>query len=174
MVDRIRVVGAAGSGKTTTAAALAARLGIPHLELDAVHWLPDWQERDADEFRAMVLEFAAAPRWVMDGNYTGRLGDGVDHLVDTYVWLDLPRWRVTLAVLVRSLRRGITGEELWGTGNRERLPSLLKREPIDNILLWSWTQHDRYRVRYQAKLQSGQHRWIRLTSRRAIRRFLES
>jgi adenylate kinase family enzyme len=166
------VVGSSGSGKTTTAAAIAARLRVPHLELDAVHWLPGWEERDPDEFRRIVFDFAAQPRWVIDGNYMGRLGARIDHLVDTYVWLDLPRWRVMAAVLARTLRRGITGEELWGTGNREHLSSLFKREPTDNIVLWAWTQHDKNRNRYAASEQAGQHRWVRLRSRRAVERFL--
>ena len=173
-MDRIRVVGGSGSGKTTTAKALAQRLGIPRLELDTVHHLPGWEERDSDEFRDIVLEFATKPRWVIDGNYTGRLGDRIDHLVDTYVWLDLPRWRVVAAVLARTVRRGFTGEELWDTGNRERLSSLLKRDPLDNIVLWSWTQHHRNRDRYESKERAGQHRWIRLTSRRQVKRFLET
>jgi len=173
-VDRIRVVGSSGSGKTTAARAIAARLGIPLLELDAVHWMPGWQERDPEEFRQIVLHFAARPRWVIDGNYGGRLADRIDHLVDTYVWLDLPRWRVVAAVLARTLRRGVTRKELWGTGNRERLSSLFKREPADNIVLWSWSYYDKYSERYAAKQRDGQHRWIRLGSRRDLRRFLNS
>lgn len=173
-MDRIRVVGSAGSGKTTTATAIALRLGIPRLELDAVHWLPDWKERDPDDFRRIVLDFAASnPRWVMDGNYSGRLGDRIDHLVDTFVWLDLPRWRVITALIVRCFRRSITGEELWaGTGNREHLRSLVDRNPHENIVLWSWGQHHRNRERYGARCASDS-RWIRLRSRGEVRRFIE-
>src|SRR4051794_28855788 len=135
-MKRIRVVGNAGSGKTTTAAAIATRLGLSHLELDAVHWLPEWQERDAEDFRRLVLEFAAAtPGWVIDGNYSGRLQDTLDDLVDTYIWLDLPRWRVSSAVAARSVRRALKHEELWNTGNREQISSLVKRHPNDNLLL---------------------------------------
>lgn len=172
-MDRIRVVGSAGSGKTTTAAGIAERLGIPHLELDAVHWLPEWQERDADAFRRIVQDFAARPQWVIDGNYGGRLGDRIDDRVDTFVWLDLQRWRVFLSVLARTLRRAATREELWSTGNRERLSSLFKREPADNIVLWSWKHHDRYRDRYEAKRRAGRQAWVVLRSRREVRRFLE-
>lgn len=45
-------------------------------------------------------------------------------------------------VLVRTLRRGLTGVELWN-GNRETLRNLLRRDPQHNILLWSWTNHAR-------------------------------
>jgi len=39
---RIAVVGVTGCGKTTFAAALAAALDLAHIELDALHWEPDW------------------------------------------------------------------------------------------------------------------------------------
>ena len=172
-MDRIRVVGSAGSGKTTTATAIAARLGIPFLELDSVHWLPGWQERDAEDFRARVLDFASShPRWVIEGNYDGRLGPVIDHLVDTFIWLDLPRWRVIPALVMRTVRRSLTREELWGMGNRENLRGLLNRDPTENIVLWSWTQHHVKRERYTARAESGEHRWIRLRSRREVKHFL--
>ena len=173
-MDRIRVVGSSGSGKTTTAKAIAARLDIPRLELDAVHWLPDWKERDAEEFGRRVLQFATSrPRWVIDGNYNGRLADRVDHLVDTFVWLDLPRWRIMAALLARTIRRSFTREDLWNTGNTERISNLFKRDPHKNLMLWSWIHHQRYRDRYGAKAATGEHHWIRLRSRRDVNRFLE-
>jgi len=43
---RTVVVGSSCAGKTTFAAALSARLGVPHVQLDALHWLPDWVERE--------------------------------------------------------------------------------------------------------------------------------
>jgi adenylate kinase family enzyme len=172
-MDRVRVVGSAGSGKSTVARAMARVLDMPHLELDAVHWLPGWQERGPEEFREAVMAFASRPRWVIDGNYSGRLGDCLDHLVDTYVWLDLPRWRVTLAVLARTIRRAVTGQQLWETGNRERLSSLFNRDPLENIVLWSWTQHGRQRKRWEELEQTCPHQWIRLRSRRQVNRFVD-
>ena len=39
---RTVVVGTTGSGKTTVAAELARRLGVSHVEMDALYWGPDW------------------------------------------------------------------------------------------------------------------------------------
>ena len=53
---------------------VAVTLQAPHIELDAIHWLPDWQERDDDEFRELTQVAVAADRWVVDGNYNVCLG----------------------------------------------------------------------------------------------------
>jgi len=45
-VRRVSVVGVSGSGKTTVARALAARLGVPHVELDAIYHQPGWTGLD--------------------------------------------------------------------------------------------------------------------------------
>jgi adenylate kinase family enzyme len=67
---RVAVIGVSGSGKTTVAGELAMRLGLPHVELDALHHGPNWTEASAEQLRAAVL--AALERcpdgWVIDGN----------------------------------------------------------------------------------------------------------
>src|SRR5271166_4159614 len=50
---RIVVIGTPGAGKTTLARAVAARLALPHIELDAINWQPGWRDltrHDPDEF----------------------------------------------------------------------------------------------------------------------------
>ncbi|HCU2021331.1 TPA: AAA family ATPase [Pseudomonas aeruginosa] len=39
---RVVVVGTSGAGKSTFSAALAARLGCTHVELDRLYWGPGW------------------------------------------------------------------------------------------------------------------------------------
>src|ERR687884_2172384 len=92
MPRRVLVQGVSGSGKSTFARALAERLGVPYVELDALHHGPNWTEAPADELRARVREaMTAAPDgWVIDGNYEGKLGDTVIAAADTIVWIDLP------------------------------------------------------------------------------------
>lgn len=58
---RIVVVGNTGSGKTTLAGQLATLLGVPHVELDALHWWePNWVPPPVEEFRARVAAALAA------------------------------------------------------------------------------------------------------------------
>ena len=143
---RVSVVGNSGSGKTTFARALAAALDVPHLELDSVFHLPEWQELPVDEFRRGVSEFVEGSGWVVDGNY-GAVRDLVWQAADTVVWLDLPRRRVMLRLLRRTLGRLVLRRRLWN-GNRERWSNIWSRDPERSILAWAWTMHDSYRKQY--------------------------
>lgn len=145
---RVCVVGNSGSGKTTLAAALAAALGAPHLELDSVFHQPNWQPLQTELFRARVGEFVAADSWVVDGNYS-KVQDLVWQRADTVLWLDLPRGKSMRQLIGRTLRRMLTRTELWN-GNTEPVRNLFRLDPEQSILRWAWTQHHKYVERYTA------------------------
>lgn len=79
MSRRIAVKGTSGCGKSTFAAELARRLGVAHIELDALHHGPNWAGPTADGFRERVrAAMDANPSgWVIDGNYERKLGSMV-------------------------------------------------------------------------------------------------
>ena len=47
---RIVVVGVTGLGKTTIARQLASLFYLPHIELDALYWEPNWTPAPVEEF----------------------------------------------------------------------------------------------------------------------------
>ena len=153
------MVGVSGSGKTTVARGLATRLDAPHVELDSIFHQSEWVGLDDEEFARRVDAATTGESWVVDGNY-GSIQQIVWSRADTVVVLDLPRWRVMSELLLRTLRRGWSGEELWN-GNRESLSNLLRRDPEQNILLWSWNNHEKNRRRYRAA--AADPRWSGLT-----------
>jgi len=129
-MQRIVIVGTSCSGKTTLAREVARRLNIPHIELDALHWGPDWTPHA--DFAQRVERAVAADGWVIDGGYAT-----VRHLTwgraDTIVWLDYPMRVVLMRGLRRTIRRAWNKTELWA-GNRESFRlSFLDKE---SILLW--------------------------------------
>jgi adenylate kinase family enzyme len=173
IVRRVSVVGTSGSGKSTVARQLADILGVPHLELDAVHHQPGWEQLPTDEFRRIVAARAAAGGWVIDGNY-GRVRDLVWARADTVVWLDLPKRTVMRQVVWRTLRRVALRRELWN-GNRERWRNFFTWNPEQSVISWAWHKHAPDRARYAAAAASpasAHLRFVRLTSRRDVARFL--
>jgi adenylate kinase family enzyme len=115
-------------GKTTVSRRLAAILGVPHIELDALHHDPGWSEASAEEFQARVRAAVdAAPEgWVADGNYRSKLGSFVLERADTVVHLEPPLLRTFGRALRRTITRTVTREELWN-GNREQIRFMLTR-----------------------------------------------
>ena len=150
-MERVIVVGTSCSGKTTLARQLSRVLGLPNIELDAIHWKPNWEVRPAVEFRQLVTEAVAGERWVMDGNYrAGR--DIVWSRATTIVWLNYPFRVVLWRALYRTTKRVISREELF-SGNRETFrQSFLSRE---SIILWAITTYHRRRREYRRILDEG-------------------
>ena len=148
---RAIVIGTSGTGKTTFARELARILDVPHTELDALFWGPQWTRRPPSQFLASVDAASAGERWVIDGNYSvarDLLWPRATHII----WLDYGRVRVFTQVLRRTLWRSLTRAPLW-SGNRESLRTALFSR--DSILVWSLTTFDKNRQRYSALQASG-------------------
>ena len=169
----ILVVGDSCSGKTTVARTLAQRLGLRHIELDALNWEPNWTEAADGVLLDRVLSAIAEPGWAMDGNYGRILRPHTWGAADTIVWLDFPL-RVTIPrTMARSWRRWRTRELLWGT-NRERLWEHFL--PWDRSLIW-WTlkSHFRRRQAYAAAMNAPEFEgtaFVRLRSPAEVEPFL--
>ena len=170
------MVGNAGSGKTRVARRLAGILGVPHVELDAIHHLPGWEHIDADQFVTEVEALIGAEGWVVDGNYRTVVVDGpVWDRADTVVWIDLPRRTVMFQVITRTLGRVLRREELWN-GNREPLRNLYAWDPHKSVIRWAWTQHAKYQHRFSSAMTSsvyGHLQFVRLRSRTEVERWLK-
>src|SRR5919198_4318977 len=166
MPPKIVVVGTSGSGKTTVARELARRLGVPHVELDALFHGPSWVETPAEEFRRRVAAATAGEGWVVDGNYESKLGDLVLGRADTVVWLDVPL-RVALSrVTRRTIRRIRTGEELW-SGNRESWRGGFFG--WESMFVWTIRSHLRHRQTRAERLARPPHlRVVRLRSAQQV------
>jgi adenylate kinase family enzyme len=167
------VVGNSGSGKSTLAAALATRQGLPYVELDSIFHQPGWTPLPRDEFRARVGALADGEAWVIDGNYSA-VQDLVWARADTVVWIDLPRPLVMRRIIGRTFRRAARRQELWN-GNREPWSNWLTLDPERSIIIWSWTQHAKYRVRYGEAMADpalGHVTFVRLRSPVEVRAFL--
>lgn len=146
---RILIAGITGSGKTTLARRLAARRGLPHVELDALFHGPGWTTRES--FLDDVRAFAAADRWVTEWQYSSK---GTDPILapraDLAIWLDYPYPVARARLLRRTVSRSLRRTELWN-GNREKpIWGLLRNDPEENILRWQTQTRDKWRERMPA------------------------
>ncbi|WP_035852510.1 P-loop NTPase family protein [Kitasatospora azatica] len=167
-MERVIVAGISGAGKTTMATELAARFGLPRVELDALHHGPGWVKRP--EFEAEVEQFTAGEAWVCEEQYQGALGDLLWRRADTLVWLDLPRRTVMWRVIKRSLSRVAFRRELWN-GNRETWRGLLL-DP-EHPVRWAWARHGVKRKNTAERLAAHPHlEVVRLSSAGEAQRWL--
>src|SRR5512138_2216217 len=150
---RICVVGTTGSGKSTLAQAMAERLHILHLELDAFHWQPGWKETDREVTRARLREIVRNEAWVIDGNYRF-LRDILWPRAEAVVWLDYPLGLVLWRLWRRTWQRVIDKEVLWGT-NRERLGEQFFSK--DSLFLWAFKTYGRHKREYPLEFALPDH-----------------
>lgn len=148
---RIVVIGSSCAGKTTFATRLAGKLGLKHIELDALHWEPGWKEAEVATFRTRVAEAVAGDAWVVDGNYTSRVKDLVWPRADTLVWLDPPLRTILARFLVRSFSRSFRGEMLWGHSRESLRNSIFSRK---SLLVWIVSTHKRRTRASEALLEN--------------------
>jgi shikimate kinase len=162
------IASASGNGKTTLGRELAARLGVPFVELDALVHGPNWTETPDDELQRIVAPIVASDGWVIDGTYIRKLGRLVLDGADTIVWLDLPM-RVWLPRLAgRTVRRLRGVEPLWN-GNRETLRGALWG-PY-SLFGYALRSHFARRRRWPAEL--ADHPVVRLRSVAEVERWLD-
>ena len=123
-LERIVVVGTSCAGKTTLARTLSGHLGVPHVELDALYWGPNWTPRPDAAYRSEVAAAMATPAWVADGN-DSMLWPRATSLV----WLNYSFPRIYSRAIARTLRRMVTREELYA-GNRESIRQIVEGDWI--------------------------------------------
>jgi adenylate kinase family enzyme len=169
---RISVVGTIGSGKTTFARNVSKLLDAPHIELDALHWEPNWIEAPDDLFRQRVEHSLQGDVWVVDGNYH-QVRDIVWTRADTVVWLDYPFRTIMGRLARRTLRRIFTHEKLWN-GNQEHIRGLFTR---DSVFLWAIRTYRGRRRQYPILLSRPENSHltvVRLRYPREATRFLST
>jgi adenylate kinase family enzyme len=167
---RISVVGGSCSGKTTLSRRLAEGLGVPHIELDALHHGPNWDEAPAELLQQRVRDaLAQAPDgWVVDGNYHGKIGRLVLDEAELVVFLDPPYHTVLRRSLWRTFSRSLSKHELWN-GNRETFRNAFSK---DSIVLWAIRTHRPLRAKMAERLAGDN--VIQLRSPREVEEWFQS
>lgn len=139
---RILIYGVTGSGKTTMAAWLSEKTGIPWTEIDLLMWNPGWELVPVDLQRERVAEICARDEWILDAAYAPWLDIPLER-VQLIIGLDYSRSRTFWQLLKRTVTRAIDKKEVCNQ-NVETFKGMFSR---DSILIWHFKSFARKRER---------------------------
>jgi adenylate kinase family enzyme len=155
---RVVVVGTSGAGKTAMAKRIASALDLRCIELDRLHWEPNWEAltvTNPDEFVRRVDAATSGDAWVCDGNY-GLVRELIWRRATHVIWLDYSRAVVMYRVIKRSVARALDQTELWA-GNREDWRRWLRPS---HPIRWAWSTWQDRRARFEELLNGAQYRHL--------------
>mgnify|MGYP001019937704 CR=1 FL=1 len=164
-MDRILVLGSAGSGKSTLSRKLGSIFDLPVIHLDRYYWNPNWVPTSDEEWDQRVEALSRQERWIIDGNYSRTLDIRIGR-ADTIIFLDMP----TLLCIYRVIKRRVMYHRKTRPDLNERCP-----EKLDwAFLKWVWNFRRRSRPRVVQKLQeaSSEKQIIILKNRKQVDDFI--
>jgi adenylate kinase family enzyme len=173
-LQRINVVGSSGSGKSTFSKNLSMALGLSHIEMDALFWLPNWTQPSNEVFFGKLKRSLDQEHWILDGNYD-RSREVKWQNVQTVILLDLPFARTLYQSILRAIRRIWSRKEIWpNTGNKETFyQTFFSRE---SILLWMIQNRNVYLKRFEQARTDPTYshiQFIRLSSNQEMNQFIK-
>ncbi len=157
---RIVIIGTTSSGKSTLAGQLADKFGYNFIELDALHWEPNWQEAPLEVFRQRVETATQVPAWVVAGNYSV-VRDLIWSQAEVVIWLDYPLPLIFGRLWRRTWKRWWYQEELWN-GNRESMWTHFKLWSQDSLFHWLFKTYWRRKREYPTLLAQSEYKHLKL------------
>ncbi|EKM79767.1 hypothetical protein AGABI1DRAFT_119860 [Agaricus bisporus var. burnettii JB137-S8] len=128
---RILIIG--NSGKSTLTTILSTKLNINSSNLDRLFWNPGWQETPTLEFKALVQQVMDQnpEGWIIDGNYTEKVGMMIQEQATDIIWLDPPLVLYFPRIFMRTIKRWWGIQELCSPGCGETFKDIfLSRKSI--------------------------------------------
>lgn len=103
MYNKIAIVGAPGTGKTTLSNILSKLYGIEATHIDGIHHLENWVQRDKEERDNIILDIVKRDKWIIDGTYKATLKPRFE-AADLIIWLDYSSLAQIKGVMGRYLK----------------------------------------------------------------------
>lgn len=134
-LNKILIIGCAGSGKTTLSKKLSKILDLPVIHLDNHYWEPGWKKVPQEIWIKDVETLIDRDNWIMDGNYTQCLSFRLSEATSV-IYLDMPRYKCLWRAFKRRLK-------FWV--KRDDLPSGCIDRLSLQFYLWIWNYPKRSR-----------------------------
>ncbi|MBI4220298.1 MAG: hypothetical protein HY682_09165 [Chloroflexi bacterium] len=153
---KVYILGGPGSGKTTLATRLAARIDAPVFDLDWVLWKNGGPKSEADRQQEMG-KIDARGSWIAEGIYSETASYLIER-ADVVLWIEVPLLVAVWRIVTRHVRRSLAGSNrypgirrlirfIWRTVIRYHLGDRVTGAPLG-------TERRRFTARYLAKFHA--------------------
>jgi len=156
----IVIIGSTGSGKSTLAEQLAKKFNYDLIDLDALHWEPNWTKAPLEEFRERVIKATESDGWVIAGNYRS-VRDLTWSKSEAVIWLDYSLPLIFGRLWKRTWRRWWYQEKMWND-NRESIWTHFKLWSDDSLFKWLLKTYWRRKREYPTLLSSPEYQHVKL------------
>ena len=164
-VNKILIVGSAGSGKTTFAKELSSIINLPVIHLDKEYWKPNWEKPDHDEWVNKLDILLNKDKWIIDGNYRSTLKHRLEK-ADMIIFLDYSRKVCINGVLSRIDKyEGKVRDDLSEGCIETFDPEFLK---------WVWDFPEKYRPEIIETLKNTDKLVVILKNRQQAKKYLSN
>lgn len=137
-MNRIIIIGCAGSGKSTLSLALGKSTNLPVYHLDRVFWKPNWEQISPEEWQHYVSTLVLQPSWIIDGNYSNTMEIRLKR-ANIVIFLDFPRYLCLWRVIKRRFQ--------YHNKTRPDINDECKENLDLEFLRWIWKYPKRSRPR---------------------------
>jgi len=163
MSRKILITGTSCTGKTTLGEKLSKELSINQIDLDDLHFLPNWVEKEDEQFINEVnYRVDRLDEWIVTGSYQTVLKDTLWEKASIIVWLDYPLNLILRRCFIRTFRRIVYKEKCCGE-NYESLTRMLFEENMFTWILKTYWKRKR-RLKSWSNGLFAHKKWIVLTS----------
>jgi len=146
MHKKIIITGTTCTGKTTLGKKLSKECAIKQIDLDDLHFLPNWIEKEKSVFvRDVIKETKKYDNWIVTGSYQTLLKDTIWQEANLIVWLDYPLNLILRRYFIRTFKRVVLKEKCCGK-NYETLSKTFSKE---SLFLWIFKTYWKRKKRMQ-------------------------
>lgn len=144
---KIIISGTSCTGKTTLGRQLSEQLSLPQIDLDDLHFLPNWVAKDSADFIQDVNSaIEQHDEWIISGSYQSKLKDTVWPKATTIIWLDLPLHIILVRYFKRTFRRVVFKEKCCGENYESLRHVLFKDNMLIHIFKTYWNRKRRLKL----------------------------
>lgn len=146
-MQKVLVLGCAGSGKSTFSKRLGVVTNLPVIHLDALYWKSGWVASAEEEWDRTIEELLRRDAFIMDGNFSRTLEQRLAG-ADTVFFFDLPRWLCIYRVIKRRV--------MYHGKTRADMAEGCKEKIDFKFLKWIWNFKKRSREKIVKTLEQAQ------------------